>query len=229
MHATPIKNASQTWKAIERLKCVIAKGACFLVGDGEIIDIWKDPWVPWLPNFVPQPKEESTMVSFEVSCLIDQNTRTWNNNTLEQLFNEESVAAIKQIIIPFTPRPDRLVWISDSKGIFSVKSVFKTCQALIDVANTGIQWNKLWKLPVHEKLKMMLWRIGSDILPTNKNFVQRVGHGDPMCPLCLVKEESIPTYFSSALPLELCGLAKVWDYILKVFLFTLVLTLLIWF
>uniref|UniRef100_A0A2N9I5P8 Reverse transcriptase domain-containing protein n=1 Tax=Fagus sylvatica TaxID=28930 RepID=A0A2N9I5P8_FAGSY len=218
-------NASQTWKAIERLKCVIAKGACFLVGDGAMIDIWKDPWVPWLPNFVPQPKEESTMVSFVVSCLIDQNTRTWNNNILEQFFNEESVAAIKQIIIPFTPRPDRLVWISDSKGIFSVKSVFKTCQAPIDVANTGIQWNKLWKLPVHEKLKMMLWRIGSDILPTNKNFVQRVGHGDPMCPLCLVKEESIPTYFSSALPLELCGLAKVWDYILKMFAIKVLLTL----
>ncbi len=43
MNATPIKNASQTWKAIERLKCVIAKGACFLVGDGAMIDIWKDP------------------------------------------------------------------------------------------------------------------------------------------------------------------------------------------
>ena len=71
MHATPIKNASQTWKAIKRLKRVIAKGVCFLVGDGAVIDIWKDPWVPWLPNFVPQPKEESTMVSFVVSCLID--------------------------------------------------------------------------------------------------------------------------------------------------------------
>ena len=97
------------------------------------------------------------------------------------------------------------------------------------MANTGIQWNKLWKLPVHEKLKMMLWRIGLDILPTNKNFVQRVGRGDPMCPLCLVEEESIPHLFSSALPLELCGLVKVWDYILNVFLFTLVPTLLIWF
>ena len=88
MHATPIKNASQTWKAIKRLKRVIAKGVCFLVGDGTVIDIWKDPWVPWLPNFVPQPKEESTMVSFVVSCLIDQNTEPgiatyWSNCLLK--------------------------------------------------------------------------------------------------------------------------------------------------
>ena len=50
------KNASQTWKAIERLKKTVECGACFLVGDGAVIDIWKDPWVPWLPNFKPSPK-----------------------------------------------------------------------------------------------------------------------------------------------------------------------------
>uniref|UniRef100_A0A2N9I0Z5 Reverse transcriptase domain-containing protein n=1 Tax=Fagus sylvatica TaxID=28930 RepID=A0A2N9I0Z5_FAGSY len=37
------KNASQTWKAIERLKKTVECGACFLVGDGAVIDIWKDP------------------------------------------------------------------------------------------------------------------------------------------------------------------------------------------
>ncbi len=33
----PFKNASQTWKAIERLKVLVAKGACFLVGDGAVL------------------------------------------------------------------------------------------------------------------------------------------------------------------------------------------------
>ena len=42
------KNASQTWKAIERLKKTVECGACFLIGDGVVIDIWKDHWVPWL-------------------------------------------------------------------------------------------------------------------------------------------------------------------------------------
>uniref|UniRef100_A0A2N9H0H1 aminobutyraldehyde dehydrogenase n=1 Tax=Fagus sylvatica TaxID=28930 RepID=A0A2N9H0H1_FAGSY len=27
--------------------------------DGAVIDIWKDSWVPWLPNFLPQPKYET--------------------------------------------------------------------------------------------------------------------------------------------------------------------------
>jgi hypothetical protein len=43
------QSASQTWKAIDKMKNLIALGACFLIGDGARIDIWKDPWVPWLP------------------------------------------------------------------------------------------------------------------------------------------------------------------------------------
>jgi hypothetical protein len=33
----PLKYASHTWKAIERLKWLISKGACFLVGNGKSI------------------------------------------------------------------------------------------------------------------------------------------------------------------------------------------------
>lgn len=46
LHRDPPKNASSTWKAIERLKSLIIKGAYYIVEDGAVIDIWKDPWVP---------------------------------------------------------------------------------------------------------------------------------------------------------------------------------------
>ena len=66
------KNASQSWKAIERMKTFISNGAYFLVGDGALIDIWKDPWVPWLSNFTPSPKDSSTATRpLVVSCLIN--------------------------------------------------------------------------------------------------------------------------------------------------------------
>ena len=35
----PPKKSSQSWKAIERMKKLVAKGACFRVGDGAVIDI----------------------------------------------------------------------------------------------------------------------------------------------------------------------------------------------
>jgi hypothetical protein len=43
LHKDPIKNSSTTLRAIERLKALICKGACNIVGDGSKIDCWKDP------------------------------------------------------------------------------------------------------------------------------------------------------------------------------------------
>ena len=51
----PRKNASPMWKAIEKLKCVILKGACFVVSSGEAIDFWKDPWIQWIADFKLKP------------------------------------------------------------------------------------------------------------------------------------------------------------------------------
>ena len=120
-----VKSASQTWKAIERLKSLVASGACFLVGDGATIDIWKDPWVPWLPCFLPKPRIESDKESLVVACLINQTSRSWNLPKLMELFNDDSVEAIKKIRIPVIPHPDKLVWIPNPKGNFSVHSVYK--------------------------------------------------------------------------------------------------------
>ena len=156
MHRDPPKNASKTWKAIEGLKSLIMKGACFIVGDGAVIDIWKDPWVPWLPNFFPQPKYETINERLVVSCLINQSTRTWNVYKLKELFDEVSVKTITKIQIPYSPRPYRLVWILDPKGRFSVKSAFNCNQSNLETFVADLTWNRLWKLNMHERLKMFI-------------------------------------------------------------------------
>ena len=42
----PPKNASPIWRAIEKAKDIIVKGACYLIEDGSSINVWLDPWVP---------------------------------------------------------------------------------------------------------------------------------------------------------------------------------------
>jgi ribonuclease HI len=121
----PILNASPTWKAIEKLKGPIAKGACYLVDNGAVIDVWKDSWVLWLPNFIPQPKIENARESLVVSCLINQSTRSWNLSKLDEMFTVEFVETIKRINIPINSRPNRLIWIVDPNGKFSVLPVLK--------------------------------------------------------------------------------------------------------
>ena len=53
LQAEATKYASPIWKAIEGARVIVKKGACFLIGDGESVDIWLDPWVPWVHNFIP--------------------------------------------------------------------------------------------------------------------------------------------------------------------------------
>ena len=123
----PRIHATQTWRAMERMKPLIKEGACFLVGNGLSIDVWKEPWVPWLPQFIPKPKNQSTaIVPMKVADLIDQSSKCWSESKLNELFDDASISAIKQISIPTIPKIDKLVWILDSKGNFSVKSAIKT-------------------------------------------------------------------------------------------------------
>jgi hypothetical protein len=173
---------------------VIVKGACFLDGNGTIIDIWKDPWVPWLTNFLPKLKDNYSLERLVVSCLIHQATRSWDLPKLKEILCIDSMEAIKRIPIPLIPILDRLVWMLDPKGKFSVQSAFNnSLPSLTIIPETP--WTKISKLNVHERYKMLLWRIGSNILPTNKNFVLRVGSGDPTYPLCHLEEESIVHLF----------------------------------
>ena len=39
------KQASPIWKAIEKSKGIISKGACYLIGDSRSVEVWLDLWV----------------------------------------------------------------------------------------------------------------------------------------------------------------------------------------
>ena len=57
LRAEPPKTASPIWRAIESAKSIILKGACYLIGDGSSVDIWRDLWVPWFQDFTPKPRD----------------------------------------------------------------------------------------------------------------------------------------------------------------------------
>lgn len=56
LHGNNSKHSSPIWRAIEEVKSIIVKGACYLIGDGTSINVWQDPWVPWIDGFRPKPK-----------------------------------------------------------------------------------------------------------------------------------------------------------------------------
>uniref|UniRef100_A0A2N9G2U3 CCHC-type domain-containing protein n=1 Tax=Fagus sylvatica TaxID=28930 RepID=A0A2N9G2U3_FAGSY len=126
----PRKNASHLWRTIEKLCTIIKMGACFLVGDGLSIDMWKDPWVPWLEGFTPKSLHANDPnTPIRVSNLFYASNRSWKTNVLQQLVDQHSLAAILKIPIPMHAPQDKLIWTLSPSGCFSVKSAISSCLA----------------------------------------------------------------------------------------------------
>uniref|UniRef100_A0A7N2LRG7 Reverse transcriptase zinc-binding domain-containing protein n=1 Tax=Quercus lobata TaxID=97700 RepID=A0A7N2LRG7_QUELO len=173
-------------------KNIIAKGACYLIGDGASINVWLDPWVPWLQGFTPKPLHaEFANTPMMVSMLFDSETHSWKESLIHQIFEPESAAAILSLPIPTRPCSDKLIWVPDSRGEFSVKSAYRSSREL---ENSGIMsdvlWRRLWKIRAPERIKMLLWRIAPNSLPTRHNISLRTHIPDPSCSLCGHASES---------------------------------------
>uniref|UniRef100_A0A2N9JAV2 Reverse transcriptase zinc-binding domain-containing protein n=1 Tax=Fagus sylvatica TaxID=28930 RepID=A0A2N9JAV2_FAGSY len=147
----PCKNASPLWKAIEKLRAVVKKGACYIVGDGTSIDMWKDLWVPWLEGFTPIPLHPNlTGTPMLVSNHFDPVSRLWKIDVLKNLVDPTSLAAILKIMVPAGAQQDRIIWTLNPSGCFTVKSAITSC---LSPNTTTIQpnslWQQLWKLKLH--------------------------------------------------------------------------------
>lgn len=173
-------------------KSIIIKSTYYLIGNGASINVWQDPWVPWINGFKPIPKS-STVESnpLMVSQLIDQESFAWKTNLVNDLFDSASANAILSMHLPPTLRSDKLIWFQNPNGNFNVKSPYHLAtQPSFPPTQCDVGWKKLRKLNMPKRIKMLIWRIGSNALPTKDNLLHRMNIDDPSCVLCGPEEKS---------------------------------------
>ena len=180
------KKASPIWKAIEKARSVVIKGACYLIGDGKYVDVWRDPWVLWIQGFIPAPKHEvASQSTLKDSQPIDPDLHCWKTSLIHDLFVPSCAQAILSIPIHSRPHLDKLLWIPYSKGCFSVKSAYQELNPRPHPPNPpDVEWRKLWKLKGPERIKMFLWRVTVDAFPTKENLMYRMDIEDTCYALC---------------------------------------------
>lgn len=103
---------------------------------------------------------------------------------------EDSVKAIKRIDKPLMDSKDVLIWTGNDMGIFSVKSCYEVLQQSKDIDTVHGVWRQQWKANIHERLKVFLWRLASNILPTKDVLNKRWSLLDDACCLCGDFEET---------------------------------------
>lgn len=143
---SPVKVASPIWRAIESVRNIIVKGACYFLGSGTSINIRREPWVSWLQHYKPEPRKNVASSSpLMVSQLIDQNLHAWKANLVQDVFDSKSAEAIPMpsIPIPSKPKLDKLIWVPNPKGIFLVKSAYNTAtEENHNITSAEFSWKK---------------------------------------------------------------------------------------
>jgi hypothetical protein len=74
---------------------------------------------------------------------------------LVDLFDVDTVEAIKKIRIPLVLTQDKLIWIKDPKGIFSTKSAYGIIQDHVKGNHPSVQWQNLWKMKYQNSKQKM--------------------------------------------------------------------------
>ena len=171
------------------MKDIIKLGACKLVGFGNTILVWEDPWLPDKSGLIPTPRSQVNNSYLVVSQLLNSSGLGWNDILLNELFDHESIVAIKNIPIWSFGLEDRWTWTKSENGQFSVKSCYRL---IIEGGNSSSSVSftkKIWKASIHERLKMHLWRIAFNLLPTKDKLNEFSSSSDTSCPLCNVESE----------------------------------------
>lgn len=179
------KDVSHVWRGIVWARKSLNLGVCFNISVGYSINPWTDPWIPSLNGFESSPNEGVDISHFrKVGTFNDFSSNDQNHRLVKQTFCEEFGAEILKILWPPITCEDKLIWLGNYRGNFSVKECynFNICRKSSNLITNSLR--KLWKLRIHEHLKLFLWRILANVIPTQEVIVEKVGKGDKDCPFC---------------------------------------------
>ena len=137
-----------------------------------------------------------------VAELIIPGTRQWNHDLLHALFDQQTAFSIQQIHLSAFPTEDTAIWAKNPSGKFSIKSAYLANQEVSYTPSGPLSkkdWSKLWALKINEWLKLFLWKIARDSIPTKEFLCCRIHDMDSICPHCHGSQESIVHVFLDAL------------------------------
>ena len=97
--------------------------------------------------------------------------------------------------IPLTNMEDSFCWGFSSSGDFTTKSA--TWRAHENITHDQESWkfNWIWKLNVMPNIRIFLWQLCHNTLPTRANLLRKGIYVDPVCPACLSEIEDIDHLF----------------------------------
>ena len=132
---------------------LLFQGMHWIIGDGNTIRIWKDPWLPQgsLRNYIEGPLLPH-VEDYRVSSLPPP--YSWSINSLHLPIPHHLQSLIRGILVArFTRLEDAFLW-PHNKGTCSIKSAFMFLYQQQQVPQDKSLWNWIWSLPCPKKIQI---------------------------------------------------------------------------
>ncbi|XP_057730440.1 uncharacterized protein LOC130945751 [Arachis stenosperma] len=191
-------NASWIWRSMLEGRDFLRRKGRWSIGNGAGIDIWKDNWVVGIDKLRTAGENQYK----KVSELIREG-EGWDLEKIQKIFHPNEIELITRTPISLVNKNDHLVWPYRNDGDYSVKSGYQAAKEekdTMEVATLGKAstsqnskeiWERIWRLPAPEKVKMFLWKAAHGILPVNASLYQRKITLTPKCSICHEQDETI--------------------------------------
>ncbi|XP_060961202.1 uncharacterized protein LOC133031689 [Cannabis sativa] len=187
LEAKDRQGSSHLWSSLMWGLELLQSGLRKVVGDGQSVNAFRDPWLPRPRTFRPISLAPGGTVM--VSDLIG-GQGSWDVGSLSRYFMQADIDIILGIPLRYGPCADRWCWHYTSNGCYSVKSGYAVALDMVSESNgssSGDQahwWNGLWNLRVPQKIKIFVWRMYFRALPTNSQLIKRKIPLQPLCHRC---------------------------------------------
>ncbi|MBA0729448.1 hypothetical protein Golax_025722 [Gossypium laxum] len=127
----------------------------------------------------------------KVKQLIDSNSRSWNAELINNTFTKADAERILRIPLARSPHEDFRIWGGEKSGEFTVRSAYQLLQRSTDNPRAYTLQNlyrkfyrTLWSLNIPTKIKITIWRLSWNYLPTKVNLQHRKLVVNTRCPRC---------------------------------------------
>ncbi|OVA15155.1 Reverse transcriptase zinc-binding domain [Macleaya cordata] len=191
-----VKNtASSSWNSIMAVRGHLKKGCCRIVGDGSLINIWMNPWIPTIPGFRVSFNQQGPYPHLEkVKDLFIPNELAWNRELILRIFSPFEAQCILNISLPQESTEDKMVWTLTPTGQFTTKSVQLMLSLDQGSSSTisSIPWKEFWKIKdVTPRVHTFVWRILLNGIGVNANLSNYVASVSNECAHCHLESETI--------------------------------------
>ncbi|XP_074278207.1 uncharacterized protein LOC141601801 [Silene latifolia] len=160
-------NPSYTWRRIFGAKEVMGLGIRRIIGSGADVRVWTDPWVLRTKSRCVISPKANANIDMRVAELLVEGERRWDEEKINAMF------------LPFEAEKIRSIRLDGDSEI-----------GQSDFANESWVWKSIWKVPVIPRIKVFMWQLFHNAIPTKVNIARRLGSDDVACPRCHSERET---------------------------------------